>query len=139
MGKDGNACTGASPLTEPYTYSGGGICIRDYDKSGASSTTAVDWTATPGTDYGFGYSLEDAAGGGTDAYFEFDDSGTFYAKHFADQEASQNKYASGAQIMSNVGPVSGSAVYVCYRIHIPAAQPAGYYFNKLKYTAVAKF
>ena len=137
MGKDGNACVGAAPSVEPYTYTGPTTCIRDYDKGGASSVTAIDWTAAPGTDYGFGYSLEDQSG--TDAQFEFDDVGAFYAKHFADQEVPQNKYAAGAQLMTNSGPVSGSSVYVCYRIHVPAIQPAGYYFNKLKYTAVAKF
>ena len=41
--------------------------------------------------------------------------------------------------MSNAGPVSGSAAYVCYRIDITGTQPAGYYYNKIKYTAVPTF
>lgn len=137
MGKDGAACTGAAPSAEPYTFTGGGICIRDYNKGAASSTTSTDWTTAPGSDYGFGYSLQNQAG--TDARFTWGSAGQFLAKHFADQENGQSKYAANADIMSGNGPRSGSSVYVCYRIHVPAAQPAGYYFNNLKYTAVAKF
>ncbi len=140
MGKDGNACTGGTPTAEPYTYSGGGVCIRDYNKGSATWTTYSDWTNTPGTDYGFGYSLENVSGGGTDARFLYNTSGgTFNTKHFADQENSQDKYATNADVMYNTGLVVGSSVYVCYRIHIPGSQPAGYYFNNLKYTAVPKF
>lgn len=138
MGKDGVSCSGATPSVEPFTYTGPTYCIRDYNKGAATHAVSSDWTAAPGTDYGLGYSLENQSG--TDAQFLYNESArTFSAKHFADQEASQNKYAAGANIMTNTGPVSGSSVYVCYRIHIPATQPAGYYFNKLKYTAVAKF
>lgn len=138
MGKDGVSCSGATPSVEPFTYTGPTQCIRDYNKGTATFAVSSDWTATPGTDYGLGYSLENQSG--TDAQFLFNESArVFSAKHFADQEASQNKYTASANVMTNTGPVSGSSVYVCYRIHIPATQPAGYYFNKLKYTAVAKF
>ncbi|MFA5136574.1 MAG: hypothetical protein WC489_04230 [Patescibacteria group bacterium] len=136
MGKDGNTCTGAAPSAGDYTF-GTGTCIKDYSKGGATHTTAADWTVAPGTDYGFGYSLANATG--TDARFLYNDVGAFYAKQFADQEVPESKYDTNADLMYNAGPVSGSSVYVCYRIHIPGLQPAGYYFNNLKYTAVAKF
>ena len=138
MGKDGVSCSGATPSVEPYTYTGPTQCIRDYNKGAATFAVSSDWTAAPGTDYGLGYSLENQSG--TDAQFLYNESArTFSAKHFADQEVPQDKYTAGAQLMTNSGPVSGSSVYVCYRIHVAAIQPAGYYFNKIKYTAVAKF
>lgn len=134
MGKDGVTCTGAS--------AGESVdCIRDTACGGTPCThvTAQDWGADPSSYPGLGYSLEDVAGAGTDAYFEFDDTGTFYAKQFADQEASEARADTGAEIMSNAGPVSGSSAYVCYRIDITGTQPAGYYYNKVKYTAVPTF
>ena len=138
MGKDGTVCTGATPSLEPYTYSGGGICIRDYNKGVATWTTSSDWTSTPGTDYGLGYSLE-AVGAGTTVPFNYGGGLVFNTKHFADQEAVQDKYATSGQIMSSTWPVSADSARVCYRINISGTQPAGYYYNKIKYTAVAKF
>ncbi len=137
MGKDGAICTGAAPSAGEYTF-GTSTCIRDFGST-SSHTTAAEWGAAPGTNYGFGYTLANVAGGGTDAQFTYNTGGTYMAKQFADQEGSENKYAANAHLMANAGPVSGSSVHVCYRIHVPATQPAGYYFNKLKYTAVAKF
>ena len=64
---------------------------------------------------------------------------TFNAKQFADQEAAESRSASTAHLMVNAGPVDSSSAYVCYRIDITATQPAGYYFNKVKYTAVPTF
>ena len=132
MGKDGVACTGAE--------AGESVdCIQDTACGATPCThvTARDWGADPSSYPGLGYSLEDTSG--TDAYFEFDDSGTFYAKQFADQEAVEVRSDAGAELMSNAGPVSGSAAYVCYRIDITGTQPAGYYYNKIKYTAVPTF
>lgn len=137
MGKEGNACVGTTPGADNYTF-GSNVCIKDYTKGTASSTVYADWTATPGTDYGLGYSLENQSG--TDARFTYNTSGgVFQAKRFADQEAGENKFATNADLMAGTGPRSGSSVYVCYRVHIPATQPAGFYYNKLKYTAVPKF
>lgn len=133
MGKDGVACSGAS--------AGESVdCIQDTvcDGTGCTHQTLRDWGSDPTSYPGLGYSLEDVSG--TDAVFEFDDSaGTFNAKQFADQEASESRSASTAEVMSNAGPVDSSSVYVCYRIDITATQPAGYYFNKVKYTAVPTF
>ena len=123
---------------EPYTYSGGGICIRDYNKGVATWTTSSDWTSTPGTDYGLGYSLE-AVGAGTTVPFNYGGGLVFNTKHFADQEVGQDKTVANAQIMSATWPVSADSARVCYRINISGTQPAGYYYNKIKYTAVAKF
>ena len=135
MGKDGKVCTGA---TAGESIS----CIQD-TTCGATPCTHVtlqDWTTDPNSYPGLGYSLEDVSGAGTDAYFEWDDSGAnFNAKQFADQEATEARADSGAELMANAGPVAGSSVYVCYRIDITATQPAGYYYNKVKYTAVPTF
>ncbi len=133
MGKDGVACSGAS--------AGESVdCIQDTTCGATPCThqTLRDWGSDPSSYPGLGYSLEDVTG--TDALFEFDDSaGTFNAKQFADVEASESRSASTAHLMTNSGPVDSSSAFVCYRIDITATQPAGYYFNKVKYTAVPTF
>jgi hypothetical protein len=124
MGKDGIVCTGA-------TAGEANSCIQDTlcDADGCDEDTTADWTDT--AKYGLGYSLS-----GTDAEFEYGDSaGTFMSRHFADAEVPETKQ----QVMSNAGPVASSAVNVCYRLNVSATQPAGYYFNKIKYTATAAF
>lgn len=136
MGDEGNVCTGTAPSAGEYTF-GTGTCIRDPGVGSISHTVAADWGATPGSNYGFGYSLQNNSG--TDAKFVYNTTGVHDSKQFADQQGSEDKYATNAELMSNTGPVSGSAVYVCYRINIPGTQPAGYYYNKIKYTAVPKF
>ena len=135
MGREGNVCTGLTPSGEPYTYSGS-LCIRDYNKGSATHTTSSDWTATPGTDYGFGYSLESVQGS---VRFNYGGGAAWNAKHFADQEGGNDKYATNADLMYASSPAEADSARVCYRIHIPGVQPAGYYYNKLKFTAVAKF
>lgn len=137
MGLEGVACVGSSPSVEPFTFSGPTTCIKDVSVGSISHTVAADWGTTPGSNYGFGYSLQNSSG--TDASFLYNTSGVYDAKQFADQEASEDKYATGAELMTNTGPVNASSVYVCYRINIPGTQPAGYYYSKIKYTAVAKF
>lgn len=137
MGKDGNTCTGSVPTLAEYGFSGA-TCIRDVNCGGGAystctHTTSGEWDTAPNGN-GFGYSLANQSG--SDATFLFNESArNFSARQFSDVE---NASAS-ASIMTNAGVVSGSSVYVCYRINIPATQPAGYYFNKLLYTAVAKF
>ncbi len=136
MGMEGATCTGTAPSAGEYTF-GTNTCIRDPGVGSISHTVAADWGATPGTNYGFGYSMENATG--TDAKFVYNTTGVHDSKQFADQQGTEDKYATNAELMSNVGPVSASSVYVCYRINIPGTQPAGFYYNKLKYTAVPKF
>jgi len=138
MGLNGNTCTGADPSAGEYTFSAG-TCIRDTIGAGTSThIVSSDWGATPGVIYGLGYSLqEDEAG---IAEFEHDDSGSWLVKQFADQEASEDETADGAEIMSRTsGPVTADSAYVCFRINIPATQPSGYYYNVVKYTAVPIF
>jgi hypothetical protein len=81
-----------------------------------------------------GYSL--ASQSGSDAIFWWSQGARiFNAKSVADVQGGETPQA----IMSNTGPVSGSSIYVCYRIAIPAIQPSGYYYNIIKYTATATF
>lgn len=134
MGKDGNVCTGTSPSAGDFTFSAG-KCIRDTvcGSTPCSESSQQDWTDMA-TYVGLGYSLQNASG--TDATFLYNTGGTFQTRQFADvTEGGETRQS----IMHNTGPVSGSSVYVCYRIAISPLQPAGYYYNKLKYTAVATF
>jgi len=147
MGKDGNVCTGATPSSGQFTFSAG-TCIRDTlcGATACSHTAAYDWTDMA-TYVGFGYSLANQSG--TDAKFVYNSAaapcnatagaGSFCAKTPADQETPETRSDTGADIMTSSVPVSGSSVYACYRIAIGGTQPAGYYFNKIKYTAVPTF
>jgi len=142
MGKDGVACPGSAgansddPTSGEFTF-GTSTCIRDM-KTGVNNAL-TDWLLTP-TLYGFGFAEQNQSGSdaGTNLYTT---GGKAYgARPFTDvSNTSENKYAANAQIMSNTGAVSGSSVYICYRIYVPGTQPAGYYYNKVKYTAVPKF
>ncbi len=127
MGKDGKTCTGA-------TAGEADNCIPDTtgDNGTATETTSDEWNTA--TNNGLGYSLENVTG--TDATFTYNESGrTFSAKQLPDQEAGETKQ----NIMSKSSPTSSSKVNVCYRLSISSTQPAGYYYNKVKYTATAKF
>jgi hypothetical protein len=127
MGKNGITCTGANAGEA-------NSCIQDTVCSGTncSESTSQDWTST--SFYGMGYSLANLSG--SDAAFVFNELGrTFSTKQFADQEAGETKQ----NIMSKSSPAASSQVYVCYRLNISSTQPAGYYFNHVKYTASAVF
>lgn len=128
MGKDGVACTG--DVGEAAN------CIKDTACGAVACTdsTLKDWGADPASYPGLGYSLEEVTSG--EASFEFDDTAaTFNAKQFADEEAGESPQT----IMTNAGPVDTSQVYICYRIDVTGTQPAGYYFNNVRYTATATF
>lgn len=134
MGKDGVTCTGAT--------AGESVdCIQDTVCGASECThqTLKDWGADPSSYPGLGYSLQNVTG--TDALFDWDGTGAdvFNAKQFADIEAGESRSASTAHLMTNAGPVDSSSAYVCYRLDITATQPAGYYYNKVKYTAVPTF
>lgn len=118
-------------------------CIQDTTCGATPCTesTGYGWT-NAATYHGLGYSLQNVDG--TDAAFVYNSNdpcstsagaGTFCAKQVADQEVPETK----ATIMSNAGPVNSKDIYTCYRIAISATQPAGYYYNKVKYTATATF
>ncbi len=128
MGKDGITCTGAGAGEANN-------CIQDTtcNATGCTETTSQDWTDAA-TYHGLGYSLANVDG--TDATFLYNDLGrSFSAKQIADLEASEIKQ----QIMRNTGPVNSKDIYVCFRIAISSTQPAGYYYNKIKYIATASF
>jgi len=128
MGLNGGACTGDSAGESDN-------CIQDTtcNVSGCTESTSQDWTDAS-TYRGLGYSLANISG--SDAAFTYNESErTFSAKQIADQEAGETKQT----IMTNSGPVDSSQIYVCYRIAISGTQPAGYYYNKVKYIATATF
>ena len=115
------------------------ICIRDTlcDLQECNHTSSTDWIDTA-TFVGFGYSLDNQSG--TDAKFLYNESGrNFSAKTLADSESSESQFDSNAEIMTNAGPVENSSINVCYRIAIPENQPAGNYYNKIRYTAMPVF
>ena len=128
MGLNGKTCSGANAGEADD-------CIQDTtcNATGCTESTSQDWTDA--SSYrGLGYSLANISG--SDAAFTYNESGrTFSAKQIADREADETKQT----IMSNNGPVDSKQIYVCYRIAISGTQPAGYYYNKVKYTATATF
>ncbi len=143
MGLNGNVCDGVTPTSGDFTF-GSSTCIRDTvcDGTGCTHTTLRDWSADPSSNPGLGYSLANQSG--TDAKFLYNTAGTFNAKQFADKDRDdgvdeEDETATDAEIMTNTGPVAGSSVYLCFRIDVPATQPAGYYYNVLRYTAVPTF
>jgi len=138
LGRDNNTCPGAVPSSGQYMYDSN-ICIRDTlcDLQECNHTSSTDWIDTA-TFVGFGYSLDNQSG--TDAKFLYNESGrNFSAKTLADSESSESQFDSNAEIMTNAGPVENSSINVCYRIAIPENQPAGNYYNKIRYTAMPVF
>ena len=129
MGMNGITCLGA-------TAGEADDCIKDTTCDSGSCTESVSGAWTTATNNGFGYTLDNAAGGGTDAAFVH--GGNFTAKQIPDQELTPTPETKQT-IMSNAGPVSAKQVYACYRISVSGTQPAGYYYNKIKYTATATF
>jgi hypothetical protein len=135
LGRSGGTCAGDAGIAAN--------CIPDTVCDGSSCThlaAAVDDWETASNN-GFGYSLDSTAG--TDATWEWDGtSGTcdgagtdFCAAQFADEESSQT----APSIMSNANPVNSNNLYVCYRLTVGGTQPAGTYYNRLRYTATATF
>lgn len=144
MGKDGNVCTGATPAADGFTYTAG-ICIRDTICDTGVCTEATKGTWQSAANNGLGYSVANVSG--TDAAFLYTDvdagcstnvSPFFCAKEIADQELTPTAETK-ATIMSNASTVSAKQIYACYRISVSATQPAGYYYNKVKYTCTATF
>lgn len=134
LGKNGNVCTGTVPSAGNYTF-GAGTCIRDTvcDSGTCSEVTAADWTDALNAP-GIGYS--EASESGTDAPFFYNEkTRVFSAKQLADKQGGETPQV----VMSNTGPVSGSSVYICYKIAVPGNQPSGYYYNIAKYTATSTF
>lgn len=127
VGREANACDtdGSSSIT----------CIVDASVTGASHTAAADWTDAS-TYPGFGYTLDpDATGATFTSAFYYNQSGTFYAKQFADLAAGETVQT----IFERSTVTSGDVVDVCYRIAPAATNAAGDYENYLVYTASATF
>lgn len=147
----------AAQLLTVSTNSDGGYAVRFYEddelgKDGADTpyipdtpcdsgpcthTSSQEWNTS--SNYGFGYSLANSSG--TDAKFVYNESSrTFSAKQLPNISEGASQYSdTNAEIMSNSGPVSGSAVNICYRLSVSGSQEAGYYYNKVKYTATPIF
>lgn len=126
MGLNGGSCSGAG-AGESLN------CIKDTTcNASCNQVNTAEWTTA--TNNGLGYSL--ATVSGTPAVFYYGESSrTFSARQFPDQEASETKQ----NIMSWNVPVSNDQAYVCFRISVSGTQAAGYYYNKVKYTATARF
>lgn len=126
MGMNGGSCP---------TVSAGEAqdCIKDTACDAGTCNYANYGNWATATNNGLGYSL--ASVSGTPASFYWGGASNWYAKALPDQEASLAKQT----IMSATGPVSNNQADVCYRISISGTQPAGYYYNKVKYTATARF
>lgn len=127
MGKDGVACSGATAGESVN-------CIQDTtcDSAGCTASAGVSWTGS--TINGFGFSLEGLVNVGQTA-FSYGGGSNFIARQFPDQEVPEAKQ----NILSSSTPVSGTAAFVCFRINVSATQPAGYYYNRVKYTATPNF
>ncbi len=109
-------------------------CIPDTrcDDGKCTDRYASDWT-NPRKD-GFGYSLDNVTQ--KDALFLFNDNGAkFSARSFPDNEAGKTPLS----ILSGSKSTMGSSAHVCYRIGISDTQSAGFYTNRLTYTASPRF
>ena len=130
MGRNGITCPGgdAGPSNNCIQDT---ICGVDH----CDQQTAADWSSP--IYYGLGYSLQNISG--NDNVFNYNDDGSsFKAKQFPDLETNTAS-ESAKTIMRRETPAASSQAYVCYRINIPPTQPAGYYFNRITYTATATF
>lgn len=130
MGKDGNPCPGLLPGTDEISF-GNNKCIRDTicDNGQCSESVEKKWNSP--RNHGLGYSLKNDRLG--DAIFEYQEG--FYSRQLPDVGAGKTKQT----IIQKNGPTDGSSVFVCYRLSVPANQPAGSYFNKVRYTAQAAY
>jgi hypothetical protein len=136
MGKEGNVCVGSSAGESVN-------CIQDTTCSASICTesSASDWS-TPNNYPGLGFSLQNLSSS-SPAVWSYSQAGyqncgltpSFCARQFADQEASENK----ATIMYKAAPSNNDQMVSCFRLTVDAIQPAGYYYNKVKYTATATF
>lgn len=132
MGLNGNTCTGTAPSAGDYTFDSA-TCIRDtVCDATCSESASTEWNTA--TNEGMGFSLANIDG--TDAAFLFNESSrTFSSRQFADEQGAETEQT----IMSNTGPVNSKDIYTCFRLTISAIQPAGYYYNKVRYTATPTF
>lgn len=122
LGKDG----GTTPFIPDSLGDGGAM----------SESASAEWNTN--TVNGFAYSIQnvDAAS----VPFQYTTAtgnctGTFCARQFADQQASET----AATIFSSSTVANAENVYVCYRLSVSATQAAGDYENQITYTATGTF
>lgn len=158
-----NVATGSQQLTVSTNADGGYVVKLDEDDqlsiNGAGATTIPDTVCDAGTcthslsaewktGYNvavgaFGYSLANVSG--TDAEFTYNESSRWFsARQLAERGTDFTPPATLTDanwptIMSNADPVASKSIYVCYVVAFQAIQSAGYYFNKVRYTATPRF
>lgn len=145
MGKNGNTCTGTAPSSGHFTF-GSATCIRDTICGTTACSESAGYYWTLASSYpGLGISLQNLTG--TNAAWVYDSttepctttgggtSTNFCARQIADIQGGETR----SPIMAASGPVDSNQIYVCFRIAIPGTQPAGFYYNTVKYTAVPIF
>ncbi len=111
------------------------------DNETCTHNTSAEWATGYNPAIGnFGYSLENITSH-NNAAFSYNDSGRFFsARQIAENGVDFTPPSSSPPtIMSASSPVHESQIYVCYVLAFQAIQPAGYYLNKLRYTATPTF
>jgi len=144
MGKDGATCTGTAPSAGHFTFSGS-TCIRDTVCGATPCSESAGYNWTDASTYpGLGFSLGNV-GGDTDAAFVYNSNdpcstsagaGSFCSRQIADVTQGGE---TANNVMTKSSPADTADAYVCYRIAVPGTQPAGYYYNKVRYTAIPVF
>ena len=114
------------------------------DDASCTHTTSAEWATGYNVAKGaFGYSLANVTG--SDAAFLYSESSRWFsAKQLSERGTDFTPPAALTDtnwptIMSNAGPVAANSIYVCFVVAFQATQEAGYYFNKVRYTATPKF
>ena len=136
MGKDGVTCTGnpTDPVATNCIPDNPGDANLDYNFSDDCDTASVN---------GLCFSQDNGPEAGAPTFAvkydvqtnECDGSPTFCARSAADLEAPETPEA----IISATTPVASHDAFVCWRLSIDGTQPAGYYYNKVKYIATPVF
>lgn len=138
MGKNGGACAG-NP-TDPTTTN----CIPDNPGDGTLNFDTSDDCDTAATN-GLCFSTDSGEQTGDPTFAvkydtqtdDCDVTPTFCARAAADQEPVTPEVPQ--TIISATTPIAANDAFVCWRLSVDALQPAGYYYNKVKYIATATF
>lgn len=138
MGKNGVACVGDP--TDPVTTN----CIPDNKGDGTLNYDTSDDCDTAANN-GLCFSADNGEQTGSPTFAvkydvqsnDCDVSPTFCGRVPADQEPATPEVPQ--TLISSSGPVANNDAFVCWRLSVDAIQPAGYYYNIVKYTATATF
>lgn len=110
------------------------------DLGSCTHSTSGEWKTGYNPAKGnFGYSMANVVG--SDASFVYNESSRiFSAKQLPEYGTDFTPPTTSPQtIMTQSTPVNNSQVYVCYMLAYQVTQQAGYYYNKVKYTATPTF